>query len=120
MSLNGYMENINLKKTLYTEEQIKKFESDVKNGEYLDLKDYTSANDIDYSNKASDFGADLSELIATTAKKSIGMLSNIFAYLLERLYDQTWVYEPSQRPHPNPTRKGVLARGAVHNPALHL
>ena len=67
ISMNGYIENINKKKTLYTEEQIKKFETDVSNGEYLDLKDYTLVKDIDYSNKMSDFGEDLSEIIAVTA-----------------------------------------------------
>ena len=36
MSINGYVENINMKKTLFTEEQIKNFENDVNNGEYID------------------------------------------------------------------------------------
>ncbi|MCH5167692.1 MAG: hypothetical protein J1F35_07400 [Erysipelotrichales bacterium] len=81
ISMNGYIENINKKKTLYTEEQIKKFETDVSNGEYLDLKDYTLVKDIDYSNKMSDFGEDLSEIIAVTASKSIDFLNNILSYL---------------------------------------
>ena len=83
ISMNGYVENINKKKTLYTEDQIKQFETDVKNGEYLDLKDYTLVNDIDYSNKMSDFGEDVSELIAITASKSIKFFNGIFAYLFE-------------------------------------
>ena len=83
VSINGYVENINKKKALYTEEQIKKFEEDVRNGEYLDLKDYILVKDIDYSNKMSDFGEDLSELIAVTASKSIDFFNHIFAYLFE-------------------------------------
>lgn len=83
MSINGYTENINMKKTLYTEEQIKKFEKDVQNGEYLDLTDYTLAKDIDYSNKMSDFGESVSEFIAATASKSIKFFNNIFSYLFE-------------------------------------
>ena len=83
ISANGYVESINKKKTLYTEEQIEKFESDVSNGEYLDLKDYTLVEDIDYSNKMSDFGEELSELISVVATKSIKILNNIFSYLFE-------------------------------------
>lgn len=83
ISINGYIENINKKKTLYTEEQIDKFEEDVNNGEYLDLKDYTLATEIDYSNKMSNFGEEVSNLISLTANKSIEIFNNIFAYLFE-------------------------------------
>ena len=83
ISMNGYVENINKKKTLYTEEQIKKFETDVQNGEYLDLKDYTLVKDVDYTNKMSDFGEDLSKLIEKAALKSFEIFNNIFAYLFE-------------------------------------
>ncbi len=83
ISINGYVENVNKKKTLYTEEQIAKFENDVSNGEYLDLKDYTLVKDIDYSNKVSDFGEDLSEFISVAARKSISMFNNVFALLFE-------------------------------------
>ena len=47
------------------------------------MKDYTLVKDIDYSNKVSDFGEDLSELISLAARKSIDMFNNIFAYLFE-------------------------------------
>lgn len=83
ISMNGYVENVNKKKTLFTEEQIAKFESDVNNGVYLDLRDYTLVNDIDYSNKVSDFGEDLSEWISLAARKSISMLNNVFSLLFE-------------------------------------
>lgn len=81
--MNGYVDNINKKKTLYTEEQIKKFESDVSNGEYLDYKDYTLAKDIDYSNKMSDLGENISELISATANRSIKFFNTFFSYLFE-------------------------------------
>ena len=46
----GYYEyNLQSKKNL-TEEQIKKFESDVKNGKEIDLDSYLEDNTIDYSN----------------------------------------------------------------------
>lgn len=83
MSLNGYVDNINKKKTLYTEEQKNKFEQDVDNGEYLDLKDYTLVDEIDYSNRMSDLGVELSELISYTAGKSIELFNQLFAYLFE-------------------------------------
>lgn len=46
-------------KAILTEEQIKEFEKDVKNGEFIDIKDYTSVNDIDTSNSISDLGYNL-------------------------------------------------------------
>lgn len=83
ISMNGYLQNINRDKTLYTEEQITQFESDVNNGEYLDLKDYVLVDEIDYSNKVSELGEDISELIDYTANKSIDMLNSFFSYLFE-------------------------------------
>lgn len=83
MSLNGYVDNMNKKKTLYTEEQIDAFERDVKNGEYLDYKEYTKVNEIDYSNRMSDLGVELSELISFTADKSIELFNQLFSYLFE-------------------------------------
>lgn len=83
MSINGYVDSINKKRTLYTEEQIKKFESDVDRGEYLDLKEYTLVDEIDYSNRMSDLGVSVSELISYTADKSIELFNRLFAYLFE-------------------------------------
>ncbi len=83
MSINGYVQSVNMKKTLMTEEQIKEFESDVSKGEYLDIKDYALSENKDYSNKVSDFGEKLSDLISLAAKKSIDMFNNVFSYLFE-------------------------------------
>lgn len=83
MSINGYVQSVNMKKTLMTEEQIDNFEKDVKNGEYIDMKDYIEKGEIDYSNKVSDFGEDLSELISVAARKSIDLFNNLFVYLFE-------------------------------------
>lgn len=55
-------------KTIITEENIKKFEEDVKNGEYIDIKDYTEENNIDTSNIISNTGYIVSE----KASKFIG------------------------------------------------
>ncbi len=55
-------------KTIITQENIKKFEEDVKNGEYVDIKDYTETSDIDTSNIMSDAGY----LVSNQASKFIG------------------------------------------------
>lgn len=83
MSINGYVESVNMKRTLLTEEQISKFERDVDKGEYVDMNDYVLPEEVDYSNKVSDFGEKLSELIGVAARKSIDMFNNLFAYLFE-------------------------------------
>lgn len=44
------------KKTILTEKQIKEFEKDVKNGEFIDIKNYTENNSVDTSNSISNFG----------------------------------------------------------------
>lgn len=51
--------NLLTQKTILTEEQIKEFEEDVKNGEFVDIKDYTSVNNIDTSNSVSNLGYNL-------------------------------------------------------------
>ena len=56
------------KKTIITQENIKKFEEDIKNGEYVDIKDYTETSDIDTSNIMSDAGY----LVSNQASKFIG------------------------------------------------
>lgn len=83
MSINGYVESVNMKNTLQTEEQIKDFENDVRKGQYLDMKEYMNKSDLDYSNKVSDFGVYVSDLISVAARKSIELLNNAFTYLFE-------------------------------------
>lgn len=55
-------------KTIITQENIKKFEEDIKNGEYVDIKDYTESSNIDTSNIMSDAGY----LVSNQASKVIG------------------------------------------------
>ncbi len=43
-------------KTILTEDKIKEFEEDIKNGEFVDIKDYTVEEYVDTSNKFSDLG----------------------------------------------------------------
>lgn len=51
---SGYYEyNLHNKKNL-TEEQIEKFESDVKSGKNIDISTYFTSNKVDYSNNLTD------------------------------------------------------------------
>ena len=51
---NGYYVNKTYEHKTLTEEQIKKFEEDIKNGGSIDVEDYTINNEKDYTNKLSD------------------------------------------------------------------
>ena len=51
---SGYYEYELANKKYLTEEEMKKFEEDVRNGEEIDLKDYTVDTRIDYTNKFTD------------------------------------------------------------------
>ena len=51
-NMKGYYSYSNYKKSLLTEEGIKRFEEDVKEGVPIDIDDYIE-DDIDYSNKIS-------------------------------------------------------------------
>ena len=50
---SGYYETKNTKNKVLTEEQIIKFEEDIKNGKEIDISEYTGNNKIDYSNNLS-------------------------------------------------------------------
>lgn len=47
-------------KTIITQENIEKFEKDVKNGEFIDIKNYTETKHIDTSNFISNAGYTIS------------------------------------------------------------
>lgn len=56
----NYLNNAT-KKTILTEEKIKEFEKDVKEGTFVDIKDYTEESYIDSNNKVSDIGYQIGE-----------------------------------------------------------
>lgn len=80
---SGYYQKINYDKTLYTEEQIKRFESDVDRGRMLDYKVYINTEKEDYSNGFSDLGANISEFINKWSLKGTKLLIKLFSYLFE-------------------------------------
>lgn len=78
---SGYYEYQLANKKYLTEEQMKKFEEDVKNGSDVDLKDYTVETRIDYTNKFTDLVSNTSMSINKYLKKSIesifGLLNKV-------------------------------------------
>lgn len=55
-------------KTIITQENIKKFEEDIKKGEYIDIKNYAEINQVDTSNILSNAGY----IISNKTSKFIG------------------------------------------------
>ena len=80
---NGFVEKNYENKTLYTEEQIRKYENDVKSGAIMDDVDYHLNEVVDYSNESSRLGEKVSNLITKCSRKSIEILKNFFSYLFE-------------------------------------
>ena len=60
---SGYYESQVNKKVTLTEEKIKEFEEDVKNEEYVDIKDYVSEPYVDTSSVAGNVGYKFSETV---------------------------------------------------------
>lgn len=83
VSLNGYSNRNNEYKSLYTKEMIEKFEKDIENGENIDINNYFTYEEKNYSNKISKLGEKFSEGIDFASNKSLEMFSNFFAYLFE-------------------------------------
>lgn len=78
---NGYYEYHEYKKVALTNEQIKEFESDLKSGKKVDIKDYVSNTKKEYGNTISDTGLTVSLQIEKYIKKAInssfGVLSDL-------------------------------------------
>lgn len=79
----GYYEKQINNKTVLTEEKIKEFEEDVKNHEYVDIKDYVSDTYVDTSSVGSDLGYKVSEtindFITNKAIKALKVLGKLFS-----------------------------------------
>jgi len=69
--ITGYYEYEQHKKVAFTEEQIKQFEQDVKEGKNIDIENYLKDYNKDYQNKISKAGLYLSEKIGSGAKAAL-------------------------------------------------
>ena len=67
----GYYEFELHKKSVFTKEQIQKFEEDVAAGKDVTIEDYLVEEKKDYSNKVSDFGLTLSRKLGNYVKDCI-------------------------------------------------
>lgn len=81
MNVFGYMNNVNYNRTLYTEEEINKFEKDVIDKKIKDK--YINTERKDYTNKFSDAGEYISDAITEGSKYLSNLFKKIFAYLFK-------------------------------------
>ena len=72
----GYYEYQNRIKKEMTEEQIKKFEEDVKNGVPVDINNYIDTTEANYQNNFSNLGENTSNIISTGISKSVNKTFN--------------------------------------------
>ena len=70
----GYYEWTMQQRTIITNDKIKEFESDIKNNENIDLKEYFKEEELDYSNKFTTIVYNISEGSSTFTKKIIKKL----------------------------------------------
>lgn len=79
----GYYDAEMSKKTILTEEKIKEFEEDIKNGEYVDIKDYVEDEYEDTSSVIGTVGYKLSKVIndfiTDKAIKTIKIIGKLFS-----------------------------------------
>ena len=69
--ITGYYEYKNYQKTVMTNEQIKKFENDIKNGKNVKPDSYLLTDTTKYDNKLSDMANSLSNSISKIVKGSV-------------------------------------------------
>jgi len=77
----GYY-NINTKNKILTEEAIKEFENDVKNGKSIDIKNYVGDN-TNYKNFYSNLGYNLSVGVDNILNKGLKKVGDILKKLLQ-------------------------------------
>lgn len=80
---SGYYEYHLQEKTYLTNEKIKEFESDVKNNENIDVKDYLVYSEIDYTNKFTNLVYKMSDNGNEIARKVIKAIFKKLSYLVE-------------------------------------
>ena len=78
MQASGYNEYTRNRENMLTEEQIKEYEEDIEAGKDVTIKDYLNKDKVNYDNKVSDLGLNLSELIGDVFNKGM----NVFFEML--------------------------------------
>lgn len=73
----GYYEYASYKKKVFTEEQIAKYEEDIKNNVNIDINDYL-VDEEDFQDKPKRMGLKISEFISNSCKQSV---KGVFKFL---------------------------------------
>ena len=71
MQASGYNEYTRNRENMLTEEQIKEYEEDIEAGKDITIKDYLNKDKVNYENKVSELGLDLSRLIEDIFNKGM-------------------------------------------------
>lgn len=79
---NGYYENKKAKEVALTEENIRKFEEDVKQNKIIDINNYKIEEEKDYSNKITRLGEKLNDSVGKVIIKGAGGVVDILKSLL--------------------------------------
>ncbi|MBQ9024539.1 MAG: hypothetical protein IJ105_04880 [Bacilli bacterium] len=82
-SNNGYYEYQNKEKTTLTNEKMKQFEEDIKNGKRVDIKNYLSTSKKNYNNKITKLGNTLSDVIDYSMMEGLEKTFNFFEKMIE-------------------------------------
>ena len=80
---SGYYEYEQHKQTTLTKEKIKQFEKDVALGKNVDIKDYTTEDNINYETKVSKAGLDISKNLGEAVKTGIEGYFTYLNYFIE-------------------------------------
>ena len=84
MQASGYNEYTRNRENMLTEEQIKEYEEDIEAGKDVTIKDYLNKDKVNYENKVSELGLDLSRLIEDIFNKGMNtffeMLNEAVSY----------------------------------------
>ena len=80
---SSYYEYQLQERTVLTNEKIREFEEDVRNGQNIDVKDYVVDEYVDYSNKISNLVYNFSDSANNIARKVIKALFKKLSYLVE-------------------------------------
>lgn len=83
ISSSGYYEYTMQQRTIITNEKIKEFETDVKNNQDIDLKEYLKQEEIDYSNKFTTLVYNISENSNELTRKIIKKIFKKLSTLVE-------------------------------------
>lgn len=81
LNKTGYYNSALRKKTELTNEQIKRFETDIRNGKQIDINDYLIDETKDYTNATSNTGYYISTSVEKILNNGIKSIGSIFKKL---------------------------------------